>query len=53
MKKFANLFTKPVLLVSTFLKMEVEKNDGTLHISVVTNLNSEKQKRKLVIINEI
>lgn len=31
----------PVKLTSIFLKREVEKNEGSLHISFVTDLNSE------------
>lgn len=39
-----HLVTKPVLLTSIFLKSDVEKKDGSLQISRVTNLNSEYWK---------
>lgn len=46
------LVTKPVLLTSIFLKSEVEKKDGSLQISRVTNLNSEYDKKYLEYIKQ-
>lgn len=37
------LVTFPVPLTSIFLKRAVEKNDGSLHISLVISLNSDIQ----------
>lgn len=42
----AYLVTKPEPLISIFLKRGVEKNDGSLHTSLVTDLNSDTQNRE-------
>jgi len=48
MTRSVYLVTKPVPLTSIFLKRAVEKNDGSLQTSLVTNLNSDITKKKLV-----
>ncbi len=48
MTRSAYLLTRPVLLTSIFLKRDMEKNDGSLQTSLVTDLNSDMPKKELV-----
>lgn len=48
MTRSAYLPTKPVPLTSIFLKRDMEKNDGSLQTSLVTDLNSDMPKKELV-----
>lgn len=46
MCKIAYFVTIPMQSVSIFLKRAEEKNDGSLHMSFVTDLNSASPKKK-------
>lgn len=46
-KRSTHLVTKPVSLISIFLKRDAEKKDGSLQTSLVTNLNSDIPKKQV------